>query len=253
MSRLSAVVITKNEERNIEDCLRSLDFCDEIIVVDAESSDRTREIAARFTDKVFTHPWQGYAAQKNYAVGLTSSPWVLSVDADERVPASLRQEIEELWQKESSFSAYLIPRKTFHSGRWIRHGGWYPNRLIRLFDKNKGEWSQQHVHESWVSSGPVGTLEEPLYHHSFVSLGDQVERNNNYSSLAAKQLFNDGIEFSLSRLLLKPVSKFLELYVWKRGFLDGYPGYMISVSAAYSVFLKWAKLWEFEREEKAKN
>lgn len=246
--KLSAVIITRDEERNIARCLRSVAFCDEVVVVDAESSDRTLEICREHTDRVYTQPWRGYAEQKNFAVGLARGEWVLSVDADEEVTPELRREIESLLAANCRLDALSVPRKTLHSGRWIRYGGWYPNRLVRLFRKARGRWEGPEVHERWLTDGEVGQLNEPLLHHSFDSFSDQVRRNDHYSTLGALALFKQGKRFSLPQLLFRPISKFLETYVLKRGFLDGYPGFVIAVSAAYSVFLKWAKLWELENE-----
>lgn len=244
--KLAAVIITHDEAANIARCLESVRFCDEIVVLDSESGDATREIALRFTPKVFTSPWVGYAAQKNHAVSLTEAEWVLSLDADEVVSPELAQEILKRVSDVPREDAFDVPRKTIHFGRWIRHGGWYPNRLVRLFRKDKGSWVGEEVHERWVTSGAVGSLRNDLLHYSFRNLADQVERNNRYSSLSAVGLKRQGVGFSTGRLLVKSASKFLETYFLKKGFLDGYPGFIISVSAAYSVFLKWAKLWELE-------
>ncbi len=250
--RLTGVVITRDEQRNIARCLESLAFCDEIVVVDAESTDATREIAARYTRHVFVQPWLGYTEQKNYASLKVTTDWVLSVDADEVVPPELRDEILAVLARGPQAGAYSMARRTIHLGRWIRHGGWYPNRLVRLFRRSRGRWVGAELHERWETEGAVGELKNDLLHYSFFDLADQVARNNRYSSLGARKLRGEGMRFSTLRLLRKSVSKFLETYVIKAGFLDGYPGFIISVSAAYSVFLKWAKLWELETsEEKA--
>jgi glycosyltransferase involved in cell wall biosynthesis len=245
---LSAVIITRNEEANIERCLKSLQFCDQIILVDSGSTDKTVEIAKIYTGEVYVRPWAGFAKQKNEAALLAKNKWILSVDADEVVPPSLQAEIKGLFEsgKYALYGAFSMPRKTVHFGRWIRYGGWYPNRLVRLFNRETGNWEGAELHESWVSSGAIGLLREPLEHYSFSSLEDQVARNNRYSSLGALKLQREGKRFKWLRLLTKPTSKFLETYFLKRGFLDGYPGLIISISAAYSVFLKWAKLWELQ-------
>lgn len=248
--RLGAVVITYNEESNIGRCLDSLKFCEEIVVVDSQSSDATREIARQYTPHVHERPWKGYVAQRNEAVALSSCDWILSVDADEVVTPELREEIERVLANPREYTAFSVPRRTIHMGRWIRHGGWYPNRLVRLFRRDAGSWVGSEVHEYWNTAGPVGSLRQDLLHYSFRNLADQVQRNNLYSSLGAQSLRKAGHRFSSFMLLYKSLSKFLETYVLKRGFLDGYPGFIISVSAAYSVFLKWAKLWELERGEK---
>ena len=247
---LSAVVITHNEEENIARCLESLRFCGEIVVVDAESTDRTREIASKFTPHVHVQPWKGYSEQKNQANALAAFDWILSVDADEVVSDELRDEILGILAAGPGAAGFSIPRKTIHLGKWIRYGGWYPNRLVRLFSKKQGRWVGSEVHERWETSGPVRPLNGHLIHYSFRDLSDQVARNNRYSTLSAQRLFREGRRFSLPRMLFKPFSKFLETFIIKRGFLDRYPGFIISVSAAYAVFLKWAKLWELERRDR---
>lgn len=245
---LSAVIITRNEEANIERCLKSVHFCNEILLVDSGSTDKTLEIARRFTNNIHSRPWAGFANQKNEATALARNEWVLSIDADEVVPLALQAEIRKLFEADglSKYAAFSMPRKTIHFGRWIRYGGWYPNRLVRLFNRRLGQWQGAELHERWVSSGLLGNLQEPLEHYSFSGLEDQVARNNQYSSLGALKLQREGKRFQWIRLVVKPASKFLETYFLKLGFLDGYPGLIISISAAYSVFLKWAKLWELQ-------
>ena len=250
MSGLSAVVITRNEERNIERCLKSLSFCDEIIVVDSGSTDRTGEIAKQFTKNVVSRAWTGYADQKNYGVSLATGEWVLSVDADEEITDELRSEITQLQRNPNGASAYSIPRRTLYSGRWIRHGGWYPNRLVRLFKRDDGKWIGEEIHERWESKGDTKALSGHIQHYSFDSISDQVARNNHYSTLGAKALHKSGVAFSWFSLVVKPQIKFVETYFIKLGMLDGFPGFVISVSAAYSVFLKWAKLRELEKDAK---
>lgn len=244
--KLAAVIITYNEAHNISRCLESVHFCDEVVVVDSNSQDDTIAIAKRYTTHVYSRQWEGYAAQKNYAVSLTSADWILSIDADEVVSSALADEILSVIGKNGVCDAFSIPRKTIHFGRWIRYGGWYPNRLVRLCRQGRGVWIGDQLHERWEITGEVGTLRNDLLHYSFRNLADQVQRNNQYSSLGARHLKQMGAQYSLSKLLLKPITKFGETYLLKRGFLDGFPGFIISVSAAYSVFLKWAKLWELE-------
>ena len=248
MIGISGVVISRNEEASIARCLESLSFCDEIIVVDSGSHDRTVEIAKSITPKVFHRDWSGYAAQKNFACEKASGKWIISVDADEVVDNDLREELLRRLPKSEREVAFWVPRKTFHSGRWIRFGGWYPNRLVRVFRRDAGKWVGEDVHERWEPNGETADLNGHLLHYSFGGIADQVERNNHYSTLGAKDLLRRGEKFSLPKLVLKPVVKFFETFFLKRGFLDGLPGFMISVSAGYSVFLKWAKLWELQRD-----
>lgn len=247
--RLAAVIIARNEAANIARCVASLSFCDEVLVVDSGSTDDTVAIAKAQGAKVFQKEWIGYGPQKNYANSLTDCEWVLSLDADEEVTHELREEILRTIASPDAKAAYSVPRRTIHSGQWIRYGGWYPNRVIRLFRRELGQWTDSPVHERWETTGATGELASDLNHYSFRDIADQVSRNNVYSTLGARKLKEEGGKFTVWKLLFKPVSKFIETYVIKRGFLDGYRGFIISVSAAYSVFLKWAKLWEVEREQ----
>ncbi len=244
---VSAVLITKNEARHLEGCLKSLWFCSEIIVVDSGSTDATVAIAERNGAKVVYRDWTNFTEMRSFALTLANHRWVFSIDADERVSPELAKEIQSALAIPGNQSAFLLPRKTYHLGRWIAHGGWYPNYLIRLFDRTQGAWTGGELHEYWKTSGAVGTLRVPLEHFSFTDLADQVERNNRYSSLGATVLKKKGQGFSFPRMMGKTISKFFETYLLKRGFLDGLPGLIIAVSATYSVFLKWAKLWEMER------
>ena len=239
---LAAVVITYNAERGIVRCLESLTFCDEIVVVDSGSEDRTRELAGRFTPKVFLHPWQGYAQQKNYANGLTDCEWVLSLDADEEVSDQLRSEIIEVLRAPIAAAAFSMPRKAFHLGRWILHGTWYPNRQVRLFRKSAGSWVGPEVHERWTTHGETERLEGHIFHYSYAGVADQWERAHRYASLTGARLRREGQTFSFWKLLVEPPKRFVFGYLMKRGFLDGYPGLVISACEAYTVFLSWCEL-----------
>lgn len=248
---LSLVVITLNEEKNIERCLKSVPFASEIIVVDSGSQDRTQEIAKSFGAKVFTEKFRGFGAQKNFAAQHTSNDWILSLDADEALSPELAEQIQHVLNSpEEQEDAYSMPRLSFHMGRWIRHGGWYPDRQIRLYNKSRAKWDSQPVHEKIIAAR-VSKLPGALHHWVFRDLHHQIETNNRYSGLGADRLVEEGWPFSLMKLLFKPWSKFLETYILKRGFLDGMPGFIIAVGAAYSVFLKYAKLWELRRIKKA--
>ena len=217
--------------------------------MDSGSTDNTESIARRYSTRYEKRKWTGFSDQKNYGNELAQSNWILSLDADEEVTDRLRAEIETILSKPGERAAFSVPRKTFYAGRWIRHGGWYPNRVVRLFDKRFGLWKDLPVHEYWHTDQIIEALKTDLNHFSFTGVADQVERNNRYSSLGTMQLSQVGTPFSFSKMAFKPVLKFLETYIWKRGFLDGYLGLIISVSASYSVFLKWAKLWELNEGE----
>lgn len=250
ISSLAALIIVKNEAENLPRVLGSLDFCEEVWVIDTGSSDSTLEIAQSMGAKTATMPWRGFSETRNATLALTSLPYILSIDADEEVTAELALELKKTLASPGIYQAWRVPRKTLHFGRWIRFGGWYPNYQVRLFSRLDGRWEGGELHEYWKTGGRVGTLRSSLLHHSFRDLADQVDRNNLYSSLGADRLDRLGRGFTLFHLLIKPWTKFFETYVWKLGFLDGYPGFIISVSASYSVFLKWAKLWEKKQNAK---
>lgn len=243
---LSLVVITKNEEDNIERCLRSVPFADDLVVVDSGSTDETVILAERHGARVFTEAWRGYGPQKRFAVGKSANDWVLCLDADEALSPELAREIQDRFSGLDERAGYLIPRKSFHLGRWILHGGWYPDYQLRLFNRSYAQWGEEEIHEK-VEVERKEKLKEPILHWVFEGVSDQVMTNDKYSSLQARELAKKGKRFSLLKLITKPWSKFMECYFFKGGFRDGLPGFIIAVSAAYSVFLRWSKLWEIEK------
>jgi glycosyltransferase involved in cell wall biosynthesis len=245
MTRLSVIVCTLNAETHLERCLKSVPFSDDLVVLDCGSNDRTVEIAKACGARVFVEEWRGFGPQKNRAAELAQNDWILSLDADEALSLAGQGEIEALLQTGPIEPAYALPRLSFHLGRWIRHGGWYPDWQVRLYDRRRARWSTSEVHEK-IEADHSGRLKEPLLHWVFSSLTDQVNTNNRYSGLGSEELSKKGRRFRLFHLIVKPKVKFFETYIWKRGFLDGLPGFIIAVGAAYSVFLKWAKLWERE-------
>lgn len=244
---VSVVIIALNEEANIARCLQSVSWAADLVVLDSGSQDRTVELARSLGARVFTEPWRGFRAQKQRAVELARMDWVISLDADEEVSPALRAEIFDRWSEltEAKIGGWETPRLSFYMGRWIRHGGWYPDAQVRLFHRERAKWVSGHVHERvGVQIGLTGRLNQDLWHYPFGDLAGQIQTNNRYSSLAAQDLKDRGVPFHLHKLVLKPIFKFLECYVWKRGLLDGLPGLIIAVGAGYSMFLKWAKLWE---------
>ena len=247
---ISVAIITFNEEKNIKRCIESVDFCDEIVVVDSLSSDNTCQIAKDLGAKVIDQKFLGHIAQKQLAVDNCTNDWVLSLDADEELSLQLQEEIKELIQQPLKCDAYIMPRVSFHLGRWIRHGGWYPDAKIRLFDKNKAYWGGYNPHDKVIVNGIVGKLKGDLQHYVFKDLKHNIDTNNAYSTIMAEDLDRNGKNFSYLKLLLKPLGKFLEVYIYKKGFLDGIPGFIIAVGAAYSMFLKFAKLWEIQNKRK---
>lgn len=239
---LTAVVISYNEEHNISRCLKSLTWADEILVVDSGSTDRTREIAAQLGARVVEHPWEGYGQQKNWASSQARHSWVLFVDSDEEVTSELKEEILRFLSNPGQYKGMEFPRRTRFLGRWILRGGWYPNVLVRLAHRDFARWTEPAVHESLQVNGPVARAHSDLLHYTFRDVGDQVITNVRFSRLGAKVAMERGERGSLLRILLKPIGKFLETYVWKLGFLDGFPGFVISVNAAHSIFMKYVEL-----------
>lgn len=241
---ISVTIITLNEEDRLGDALDSVAWADEIVVVDAGSTDRTVEIARQYTDRVIVRAWPGYAAQKNFADSQASGDWILSIDADERVSPELRHTIEELRHYGPRHDGYRLARRAWYMGRWIRHCGWYPDYQLRLYRRDRACWTGEYVHESVRVDGSVGTLSGDLWHLTRRSVGEHHEVLGRYTTLAAEQESLRGKRATLTRLLIQPLLTFLRSYVLKQGFRDGIPGLVISSFAAYYVFLKYAKLWE---------
>jgi len=248
MSKLSVTIITYNEEENIKHCLESVKWSDEIVIVDSFSSDKTVEIAREFTPKVFQNKWTNFSEQKNLALEKASNEWVLSVDADERATAKLKEEILTILNSEfQSFNGYYIPRRNHYLGRWIRHCGWYPDYKLRLFRKEKGRFNERTVHESVVLEGRKGYLKSYLNHYSYKNLSDHLGRIDKFSTLSAEQMFRDGKRARFFDLLFLPLTRFIKMYLIKRGYLDGIYGLIVSVMGSFYVFTKYLKLWELSR------
>ena len=243
MQKISLVVITKNEEKNIARCLSSVTFASEKIVVDSHSTDATQKIAEANGAKVVLKEFKGYREQKEFACSQASNHWILILDADEALSPQLSDELQFLLKQDLKADAFDLPRRTFHLGKWIRYGGWHPDYQRRLFNKNVVSWASQELHENLIAKNVV-RLQHPILHWGFVDLKHQIETNNRYSTMGALELKRQGKRFSLIKLISKPWGKFLECYFFKLGILDGLPGFVIAVGAAYSMFLKWAKLWE---------
>ena len=245
---LSITIITLNEESHIRRAIESVQWAQEILVVDSGSTDRTLEIAQSLGAKVVYHKWQGYGQQKNFAQSQASFDWVLNLDADEAVSPECRDEILAQLERASTQGAstrgFYLPRKTFYLNRWIKYGGWYPNYLLRLADRRYASWSEPHVHEQLLVQGETQRMRAPLLHFAFSSIEEQIHTNLRFSRLGSQDLLRKGKKPSLIKLLLKPIGKFIETYFLKRGVLDGLPGFIISVNAAHSMFLKYAYLFE---------
>jgi glycosyltransferase involved in cell wall biosynthesis len=250
---LTVTLITLNEERNITRALASIrGWADDIVVIDSGSTDATCTIAESFGARVIHHPWPGFGAQKNFAQDQARQPWILNLDADEELTDELRQEIDQFLAhvEDGSENAKLvrIPRKTRYMGRWILHGGWYPNHLVRLAHREFARWSEPALHEAWIprtgTAPATATLRNPLLHHTFADIEDQVRTNLVYSRRGYEDLKTRGTSSSILRLIFKPIGKFLETYIFKLGILDGIPGFVISINAAHSMFLRYAYFYD---------
>ena len=244
---ISAVIITLNEEANIEDCLKSVSWAREIVVVDAESTDRTREIALGFTREVHEKKWEGYSEAKRFAVSRAGSEWVLSLDADERVTPGLRREIESLPPR-AGVDGYMVPIAPFFLGRWIKHCGWYPGLKLRLFRKDAASITEKRLHEGIRVQGEVGRLENPLLHYAYPTVRSYFEKFTRYTDIAAAELRDNGVRAGLFDLVARPFYSFIKMYLFKLGFLDGVEGFILCIFSAFYVFVKYAKLRELHRQ-----
>ena len=247
MPPVTVTVITKNEADALADALRSVSWADEIIVVDAESTDATVTVAKQFTDRVYVRPWKGYVDQKNHAAELSSHDWILSLDADERVTPQLGEEIRTLLAAEPASSGYRMPRVSFYFGRWMRTTDMYPDYQLRLYDRRKARWDGKYVHESVRADGTVGYLKNDLQHYPYRDLSEHLIRMDRYTTLAARQMHEEGRRTSAMGMLTYAKLAFLRNYILKRGFRDGTAGFVISLVNSYYVFLKFAKLWELQK------
>lgn len=241
---LSVAIITKNEEERLPECLASVSFADEVVVVDSGSTDRTVEIARAFGAAVYAETWQGFGRQKQLAIDRCHNPWVLVLDADERVGAEAQEEIRRVVAGSGASVAYSFPRQNFFSGRWIRHMGWWPDRVVRLFKKEHGWVSPHLVHESVLVDGPVGELANPIIHLTNRDLHHTLEKINAYSTAGAEELFLQGRKASVFTPILRFAWTFVHNYFFRLGFLDGSQGLVVALSDAVNRFYKFAKLNE---------
>ncbi len=250
MATLSVITLTKNEEHNITECLSGVRWADELIVIDSGSVDRTVEKARAFTDKVLASEWKGYGATKNDGLKHAKGDWVLWLDADERVPPGLADEIRSvIASSEHRVAAYSVARRAFFLGKWIRHSGWYPGRVVRLFRRDRGSFSASHVHEHLEINGETGALNNDLLHYTDPNLYHYFAKFNTYTSLAAKDLLERGESFSTGDVLFRPAFMFVKMFLFRRGFLDGMHGFLLALCSSAYVFVKYAKLWEISRRK----
>ena len=249
-SPISVAIIACNEEENLPGCLRSVAFARQIVLVDSGSTDRTQRIAADFGCDVFNEPWRGFGPQKQFAVDQCREDWVLVLDADERLPAETADSIKKIVAGSNLVAAgYSFPRKNFFQDRWIRHAGWWPDRVIRLFQKGRGRLTQATVHESVTVDGPVELLDVPIEHRTEGRLGPILRKIDRYSTLGARQAFSEGKRSTIWGAVLRAQFTFFQDYLFRGGFLDGRQGLTLAVTDAVNKFFKYAKLSELNRTD----
>lgn len=241
MEKISVTLITLNEEKNIARCLESLRWADEVVVVDSFSSDKTVDICRRFTDKVFQEPWRGYGGQKNFCAGMARHRWILNIDADEVVPPATAKAIQALLEN-PEHAVYELPRKNFFGGRFVRFGGWYPDHIARLYDKEQAAFTESPVHESLSSpAGTVGRVGEPLLHYTYAGREDYLARQDRYSTLFAEARRKEGFRAGITHLYFRPLWAFIRTYLLRQGFREGGLGFFLALGAAHYTYLKYAK------------
>lgn len=251
MNPISAVIITLNEERNIGRCLESLkSVADDVVVVDSFSSDKTKEICLQKGARFFQRDFKGYIEQKNYANSLAKYDLILSIDADEALSEELKDSIRRV-KENQVHDGYVMKRLTSYCGRFIRHGGWYPDKKLRLFDRKKGKWAGMYIHEyvEMVKGSSSGELKGDLLHFSYFSISDHVKQANHFSDITAREYFEKGVKAGYIKILFGPCIKFLRDYMFRSGFLDGYYGFVIARISAMATFWKYSKLRDLSRKK----
>ncbi len=257
---VSAFVIAYNEEENIADCIKSLLFCDEVILIDSFSTDRTAEIAKTLGATIIQRKWAGYRDQKAYGLSIVKHQWVLNLDADERVDEQLKgnilkvlQEIKQTGNDNFKISGYYINRVVFYLGRWWRKGGWYPEYRLRFFRKSDVTWGGEEPHEKPIIKGKTKQLGGEIQHYTYKNIDDQLARLQNFSSISAFEEYKKGTKASLKLLLINPILRTLKFYIFKKGYREGIAGLIVALFEGYYTFMKYAKLWELEFINKEKN
>ena len=243
MQKLSVSIITLNEEKNIERCLQSVTWADEVVVVDSGSKDRTVELSKKYTDRVIHNDWKGFADQKDFAMRSCSNEWVLSLDADEEISSELRAEIENLLKNPKEFDGYYMPRKTYFNGKWIKSCGWYPGYQLRFFKKSLTKLTDRKVHEGFEVNGKVGYLKGDILHYTHIDLKSTIAKINNYSTLEAEEKYLTKRSTPLN-FILNPIAAFFQHYIIRRGFTDGVEGLLISILHALTNLMTYMKIWE---------
>lgn len=250
MNKISVVIITLNEEKNIRRCLESVSgIADEIVIVDSASIDNTIDIAKEYSAKIVIQPFLGYGKQKNFAIKQASHNWILSLDADEALSITLRNSIEKV-KENAPYNSYSFSRLTNYCGKWIKHCGWYPDKKIRLFKKNAGAWKEDKIHEKWElhnTADEVGALKGDLLHYSFYTISDHLKQIEKFTEIAAKESVEKGKKASLFKIWAGPKWTFFTQYVIRLGFLDGYYGYLVCKYSAYATLVKYTKIRQYAK------
>ena len=249
---ISVIIITKNEEKNIEACLQSVcGWADEVIVVDDESTDRTVELARKYTDRIFFKKMDIEGRHRNWAYAQAKNKWVLSLDADERATPELMQEISEVIKKESPFGGFTIPRRNYIGKYWVRHGGWYPSPQLKLFQKDKFRYEEVQVHPRAFMDEPCGHLKSDIIHHSYRNFEDFLAKLNRQTTWEAEKWINTGCQMTLARIIWRTIDRFFRRYVRKKGYKDGIYGFMVAYFDSFYQILSYAKYKELQKQIKA--
>jgi len=252
MLKISAVIITYNEEKNIERCILSLlNVVDEIIIFDSFSKDKTKEICSKYPVKFYQNEWMGYSLTKNYANQMASYNYILSIDADEALSVKLKQEIIELKTSEKKYDAFTFNRLTNYCGKWIHYSGWYPDKKLRLWNKLKGRWEGE-IHEKVVmeNNATIDHLKGDLLHYSYYNIDDHISRVRKYAEKSA-EVNNENYHSHIKlRIYIAPIARFVRNYFFKLGFLDGYQGFLISKIESYGVYIKYSSIYRIKKNKK---
>ncbi|MDZ7860058.1 MAG: glycosyltransferase family 2 protein [Candidatus Krumholzibacteriota bacterium] len=242
--KLSVVIITKNEERNIRRCLESVRWADEIVVIDSGSTDKTLSICREYGCRVVETEWLGFGRTRQLAVEKASNDWILSIDSDEEVSSELAERIREILSEKIDKCGFKFKRITFYIGRLIKHSGWNREYCLRLFNRKYGSYNSRDVHEYVEIKGETGRIEEEIMHYSYHTISDHLKKIDKYTTLGARQLFNQGKKSSVFKAILRAKFRFIKMYFINMGFLDGKEGLILAFNSAFYVFLKYIKLWE---------
>lgn len=249
MEKLTVIIPTKNEETNIEAVLQTVQFADEIMIVDSLSTDKTVEIARKYTDFILLHKFMGHAAQKNWAIPQATHEWILLVDADERVTPELQKEIQEILTKNPDNAGFWIYRANYFMGKPVNYSGWQSDKVIRLFRKSKCRYNNKRVHEEIIANGEVGVLKNKLKHNTYKGFDEYIKKSVRYTTWKAQDRLPKTSKVTLYHLFIKPGFRFFRHYILKKGYRDGVVGFVISMLSAFSIFATYVKIWILKKEQ----